>query len=388
MKWIIQSTVTALFVMAVVSPTDNQQRITGTTIVENNPNSQSKIQAAILLDVSGSMSGLIEQAKAQLWNMVSIMGKAQCYGKTPEIEIALYEYGRPGNDVKSGYIKQLSAFTTDLDKLSQELFSLSTDGGDEYCGKVIFTSLEQLKWDTSASSYKVIFIAGNEDFLQGNIHYTRSCSEAKKKGVIVNTIYCGDRLQGIREHWNLSGECGNGSYTNINHNAAIEEIPTPYDSLLLTYNDQLNGTYISYGYAGADAYLAQGKVDQLNYSLSRSVAVKRVTVKGKKELYKNSTWDAVDAATEDAKFIEKLDKQTLSDSLKNKSNEELKLVIAEKKKARTTIQNEIGKLSAQRDAYIATEKAKKAVMSNEPTLETEIEKIIKTQARLYNMIIP
>lgn len=388
MKWIIQSTVTALFVMAAVSPTANQQRITGTTIVTYNPNSQSKIQAAILLDVSGSMSGLIEQAKAQLWNMVSIMGKAQCYGKTPEIEIALYEYGRPGNDVKSGYIKQLSAFTTDLDKLSQELFSLSTDGGDEYCGKVIFTSLEQLKWDTSASSYKVIFIAGNEDFLQGNIHYTRSCSEAKKKGVIVNTIYCGDRLQGIREHWNLSGECGNGSYTNINHNAAIEEIPTPYDSLLLTYNDQLNGTYISYGYAGADAYLAQGKVDQLNYSLSRSVAVKRVTVKGKKELYKNSTWDAVDAATEDAKFIEKLDKQTLSDSLKNKSNEELKLVIAEKKKARTTIQNEIGKLSAQRDAYIATEKAKKAVLSNEPTLETEIEKIIKTQARLYNMIIP
>lgn len=388
MKWIIQSTVTALFVMAVVSPTDNQQRITGTTIVENNPNSQSKIQAAILLDVSGSMSGLIEQAKAQLWNMVSIMGKAQCYGKTPEIEIALYEYGRPGNGATTGYIKQLSGFTTDLDKLSQELFSLSTDGGDEYCGKVIFTSLEQLKWDTSASSYKVIFIAGNEDFLQGNIHYTRSCSEAKKKGVIVNTIYCGDRLQGIREHWNLSGECGNGSYTNINHNAAIEEIPTPYDSLLLTYNDQLNGTYISYGYAGADAYLAQGKVDQLNYSLSRSVAVKRVTVKGKKELYKNSTWDAVDAATEDAKFIEKLDKQTLSDSLKNKSNEELKLVIAEKKKARTTIQNEIGKLSAQRDAYIATEKAKKAVMSNEPTLETEIEKIIKTQARLYNMIIP
>ncbi len=388
MKWIIQSTVTALFVMAVVSPTDNQQRITGTTIVENNPNSQSKIQAAILLDVSGSMSGLIEQAKAQLWNMVSIMGKAQCYGKTPEIEIALYEYGRPGNGATTGYIKQLSGFTTDLDKLSQELFSLSTDGGDEYCGKVIFTSLEQLKWDTSASSYKVIFIAGNEDFLQGNIHYTRSCSEAKKKGVIVNTIYCGDRLQGIREHWNLSGECGNGSYTNINHNAAIEEIPTPYDSLLLTYNDQLNGTYISYGYTGADAYLAQGKVDQLNYSVSRSVAVKRVTVKGKKELYKNSTWDAVDAATEDAKFIEKLDKQTLSDSLKNKSNEELKLVIAEKKKARTTIQNEIGKLSAQRDAYIATEKAKKAVMSNEPTLETEIEKIIKTQARLYNMIIP
>src|SRR5436190_20610689 len=59
-----------------------------------------KIQAAILLDVSNSMDGLISQAKAQLWNMVSIMGKAQCDGITPQIEIALYEYGRPDNGIK------------------------------------------------------------------------------------------------------------------------------------------------------------------------------------------------------------------------------------------------------------------------------------------------
>ena len=47
-----------------------------------------KIQAAILLDVSNSMDGLIEQAKAQLWTMVNVMGKAKCNGETPQIEIA------------------------------------------------------------------------------------------------------------------------------------------------------------------------------------------------------------------------------------------------------------------------------------------------------------
>src|SRR5689334_24370091 len=85
-----------------------------------------KIQAAILLDVSNSMDGLINQAKAQLWNMVSVMGKAKCDGVTPQIEIALYEYGRTNNDVNKGYVKQISAFTSDLDKLSQNLFSLTT----------------------------------------------------------------------------------------------------------------------------------------------------------------------------------------------------------------------------------------------------------------------
>src|SRR5688572_17755177 len=66
-----------------------------------------KIQVAILLDVSNSMDGLIEQAKAQLWNMVSVMGKATCNDAVPNIEIALYEYGRPANDVRAGYVKRI-----------------------------------------------------------------------------------------------------------------------------------------------------------------------------------------------------------------------------------------------------------------------------------------
>lgn len=140
-----------------------------------------KIQAAILLDVSNSMDGLIDQAKAQLWNMVSVMGKAKCDGVAPQIEIALYEYGRSSNNVKDGYVKQISPFTSDLDKLSQDLFKLNTNGGDEYCGQVIFTSLNELAWNNTANSYKVIFIAGNEDFLQGNLLYTTACAEAKKK---------------------------------------------------------------------------------------------------------------------------------------------------------------------------------------------------------------
>jgi hypothetical protein len=169
-----------------------------------------KIQVAVLLDVSNSMDGLIEQAKAQLWNMVSVLGKANCNNITPSIEIALYEYGRPANDARAGYVKQINSFTGDLDQVSQNLFKLTTNGGDEFCGHVIYTSLTDLSWDTASANYKVIFIAGNEDFLQGDVSYTKACTEAKKKGVIVNTIYCGDRMQGIQEHWNLGSEpeCG------------------------------------------------------------------------------------------------------------------------------------------------------------------------------------
>ncbi|MFN0082583.1 MAG: hypothetical protein ACKVOM_08700 [Ferruginibacter sp.] len=181
---------------------------------------QHKIQVAILLDVNGSMDGLIDQAESQLWNMVTTMDKAKCGDNlAPKIEIALYEYGRTTNNVILGYVKQINGFLSGRDSLSQNLFSLETDGGDEYCGRVIYNSLNELKWDAAAENYKVIFIAGNENFLQGDVVYTKGCALAKDKGVIANTIYCGDRMARIKEHWNFAGERGDGSFTNINQNA-------------------------------------------------------------------------------------------------------------------------------------------------------------------------
>ena len=87
--------------------------------------SDQKIQVAILLDVSNSMDGLIEQAKGQLWNMVNTIGRAKCgdNNNPPRIEIALYEYGRSSNDPQLGYVKKLNGFISDLDSISQNLFT-------------------------------------------------------------------------------------------------------------------------------------------------------------------------------------------------------------------------------------------------------------------------
>ena len=346
-----------------------------------------KIQVAILLDVSNSMDGLIAQAKTQLWNMVGILGKADCNGVSPEVEIALYEYGTPRNDVKKGYVKQINGFSTDLDQVSKNLFALTTNGGDEFCGHVMYSSLTEMKWDENNKSYKVIFIAGNEDFLQGNISFTKACEEAKKKGVIVNTIYCGDKMQGIREHWNLGSECGNGSYTNINSDAVIEDIATPYDSTLIVLNTQLNYTYVTYGLDGAANFAKQAEVDGMNYGVSRGLAVKRASVKAKKKVYNNTTWDLLDATDADSNFIARVDMKTLPDSLKSKTRSELQQFVSLKKNERGLIQKEIINLNEKREAYIEDERKRNANKPKEPTLETEIEKILREQVKRVNMVI-
>ena len=353
------------------------------------PTETQKIQVAILLDVSNSMDGLIEQAKAQLWNMVSVMGKAKCGNQhvAPQIEIALYEYGRSSNDPKEGFVKQINSFTNDLDQVSKNLFNLSTNGGDEYCGHVIFSSLKELKWDPSNNNYKVIFIAGNEDFLQGDVVYTKACEDANKKGVVVNTIYCGDRMQGIKEHWNLNAECGQGNYTNISQDEKIQEIPTPYDSVILSLNTKLNGTYIGYGSMGAGNLAKQEEVDRMNYSMSPQAATKRAAVKGNKNLYNNESWDLVDAVKSDSTIISKLDRKTLSPELQKKSSKELGELVQVKTKERGLIQKEISDLNTKRENFIAGEKAKNASIKNASTLESEVEKMIRAQARRYKMVI-
>jgi len=251
----------------------------------------------------------------------------------------------------------------------------------------MYSSLTELQWDTTTTNYKVIFIAGNEDFLQGDINYIKACTEAKRKGVIINTIYCGDKMQGIQEHWNVTGECGNGSFTNINSDLKLEDMPTPYDSTLFVLNDKLNSTYIGYGAVGRNGYSQMYEVDKSNRTANKSAALKRVSVKGKKELYKNDVWDLVDATNADSSFIAKVDMKTLPDSLQHKTRGELLQIVKDKNAERENIQKEIAIATVNRESFIAKERARNATKNNEQTLESEIEKIIKAQAARYNMVI-
>lgn len=344
-----------------------------------------RIQVAILLDVSGSMNGLIEQAKTQLWSMVEILGKANCNGIKPNIEIALYDYGTPENKEGKNFIRQISPFTSDLDSLSASLFSLRTNGGDEYCGAVMVQSLNELQWDNNPNYYKVIFIAGNESFKQGSVPITQACELAKQKNVIINTIYCGNYQAGITEYWNLYGECGNGTYTNIDQNSKSDDIPTPQDSMIYALNNQLNESYIAYNSYGNNRVALQSKMDEANAKMGGKVAVKRAYVKANKATYKNGSWDLVDAFESDSMVIKKLDKKYLPAEYQNKSEAEIKAFVKQKTADRSNTQQQLTKLILEREKFIAAAKAQNANSNKTADLENAIQNTIKTQAVKFNI---
>ena len=346
-----------------------------TTVDTENDKNKSTIQVALLLDTSGSMSGLIEQAKSQLWTILNELARTERDGTDTELEIALYEYGNTSRARRHIQIHKLTDFTTDMDLISEKLFALTTDGGDEYCGAVIKTSLDELEW-TNKDDLKIIYIAGNEPFTQGHVSYTSACNNAKGKGVTVNTIYCGDYQTGIKEYWQAGAIAGGGEYLHIDHNQETTYIQTPYDDQINQLNIQLNNTYIPFGKYGASKKESQKSQDANAQHYSSANSAERAVYKSSKK-YRASTWDLVDAYKDDKSIVKKA--KLLPDSLQNLTPNDLEARIQVISQQRASIQDQIQELDKKRRKYKA-EKASTETES-ESNLQRSMLKSIEKQAK-------
>ena len=340
--------------------------------------SKRKIQLVILFDTSNSMDGLLEQAKSRLWEIVNETSGLRHSGEIPVFEIAMYDYGNDGIRENSNYVRKQLDFTTDLDMVSKKLFGLRTNGGSEFCGAVIEDALSELSWSVDSRDLKMIFIAGNEGFNQGPVDYKKVCDMAKGQNVLVNTIYCGDRNQGIRDLWKDGAKCSKGDYFNINSNAEVVFIPTPYDDRINKLSSEINDTYISYGVMGSARKSLQ--MEQDGEALSQAPAVANMRAKAKiSSNYSNSSWDLVDAYIADPTIIEEVDPNDLSEELKGKSKKEIEVHVKLKIKERKEIKDQIAALSVKREAFIKAEKAKDQSLKKDD-FGTAVTKSIKTRA--------
>ena len=338
------------------------------------------VQMAILLDTSGSMEGLIEQAKSQLWKIVNTMATSKRNGQTPQLEVALYEYGKSTIPKSEGYLRMIVPMSRDLDLMSDELFKLKTNGGDEYCGQVIGAAVEGLKWSPSNKDYKVIFIAGNEPFTQGTVDYRKTCKSAIEKGIIVNTIFCGNAQEGINTNWKDGADLADGQYMNIDHNKKAVYIKAPQDQKLAELGRQLNETYLAYGKAGKKKKEMQTRQDANAASVGGVAMVQRSVAKASKQ-YSNVGWDLVDAEKEGAVKVEELEEDALPEEMKKMSPKERKQFVKEMTEKRDKIQQKIKTLKKERDTYISKKRKEQA---QENTLDSAMISAIKQQAGKKN----
>jgi hypothetical protein len=342
------------------------------------PTTAKKIQIAILFDTSGSMDGLIEQAKTTIWQIVNAASQLRVDGATPKLEIALYDYGN-STIANPRYVRKHVDLISDLDSISGKLFGLFTDGGDEYCGAVIEDAMAELNWSADPQDLKIIYIAGNEPFNQGPADYKVVLKNAATKGIIVNTIYCGPYDQGVREFWYDGALISQGNYFNIDSNREAFNIETPYDKDINTYNDSLNTTYMGYGSAGEYRMEKQAKEDS-NAGLKGAYNVSERAVSKSNANYDNASWDLIDAQKQKEFKLDDLKEDELPKELQGKTREEQEKIIAEKAANRSKYQDNINELAKKRSEFIQVEKEKRALESGQEDLGSSIIKSMNVSA--------
>lgn len=339
------------------------------------------VQIAILLDTSSSMDGLIEQAKTQLWKIVNEFARARQNGMAPNISVALYQYGTPSLGQETGYIRQLVPLTDDLDKVSEELFKLRTSGGEEYCGAVIKKASDELTWSPAKNAYKAIFIAGNEPFNQGSIDFRSACKDAIAKGIIINTIFCGNDDEGVRTSWKDGAVLADGSYVSINQNAQVVQVAAPQDKEIAELGAKLNTTYVAYGEKGESGRQNQSVQDGNAATTPGGrggfggAAVDRSITKAQAN-YRNTTWDLVDAVNEKKVDLSTVKKDELPKEMQDLDEKGRAEYIATKTKERAEMQARINTLAGEREKYLAEQAKNKP----ENTLDQAVLSAVRTQA--------
>jgi hypothetical protein len=343
------------------------------------------IDLVLCIDTSNSMDGLIASAKAKLWDIVNELAKAK---PTPNLRVALYSYGNTNYEAGKGWVRKDLDFTTDLDKVNEKLFALSTRGGTELVARVTKAALDELKWSEDAGALKILFVCGNEAADQDKQNTLKDVAEqACRKGVIVNTIYCGRGTDAVASGWKGFSDLAEGRYANIDQNRGTVAISTPYDKKLTELGTKINDTYVWYGKEGAERRANQIAQDQNAAKSGAPAFAGRVQAKGG-ELYKQADADLVDRATTDKNFdLKKIPDAELPEAMRKMTPEQREKHLNTKIEERRAIQKEIQDLSKQREDYIK-EQTKKNPNPTEAAFDEAVRGMIREQGAKKGVKIP
>ncbi|HOS94841.1 MAG TPA: vWA domain-containing protein, partial [Armatimonadota bacterium] len=168
------------------------------------------VDLAICLDTSGSMSGLIDSAKQKLWAVVNELASAT---PAPDLRVGLIQYGNDGLDPTTGWVERKLGLTSDLDEVYNQLFALTTNGGQEYVARAITLARESMEWSADPRALKIVFVCGNEPATQDpEITVSQACEAAIAHDIIVNSIYCGPPQSDEALGWQEVAKLADGEY--------------------------------------------------------------------------------------------------------------------------------------------------------------------------------
>lgn len=326
------------------------------TVVPNQGPHQ-KIQVTFVLDTTGSMVDLIEGAKQKIW---SITNTILDVNPDADISMALIGYRDRGDE----YVIRPHHMTSDVQGLYSDLRRFTADGGGdtpESVNEALDAAVRGQDWAEGADVRRIIFLVGDApphmDY-RGAPRYSETIAEARKKGIIVNTIQAGDDPE-TREYWQEMARLGAGQYHPIPQDGGqIVQVPTPYDDQIIQTQGRIDATIQPYGSA-AEQSAVRDKVAERN-AAAPAVRADNSSYYAKKTSRKEAVTGGSDLISDISNgdiALESVPEADLNAEMQGMSAPEREAYVQETLEARKALETEMAELVTKRDAYIAEQQA-------------------------------
>jgi hypothetical protein len=339
-----------------------------------------KIEAVFVLDTTSSMNGMIEAAKEKIWSIASTMASAQ---PAPEIKIGLVAFRDRGDR----YVTQVIDLSEDLDSMYATLMDFRAQGGGdgpESVNQALHDAVQSISWSQDPDSYQVIFLVGDApphmDY-QDDVKYPVTLAAARMKGIVVNTIQCGNDPT-TTQQWVQIAQLSQGRHFNVAQGGDAIAISTPHDTELATLSKALDDTRMYYGNEAerVEQDLKVAAADKLHSFASVSSRARRAAYNTSAAGTVNFLGDGelIDDIAEGRVDLSEIDTDELPAAMRPMSAPQQQALIAEVKIKRDALQRQIGELAKERESYIA-EKIEE-VGGAEESLDYKIFSAVRDQA--------
>jgi Mg-chelatase subunit ChlD len=384
LTFLVSISVTAAVIVNTRPDAPNEPPVPAPTPVANA--TDNTLEMVFVIDTTGSMGGLIEGAKQRVWGIVNEVMQSPAH---PAVRVGLVAY----RDVGDEYVTRVLPLTSDLDKVYTTLMDYHADGGGdtpEDVRRALADGVAQAGWAKDAGALQhtaqILFLVGDapphEDYQQEPTT-TATAAIAAKRGMIVNTIQCG-QLDGTRDVWQAIAREGHGQYFAIAQDGGVQAITTPYDDQLSELSQKLGHTVVAYG-GGAGAAGAAHRAEIManaNANEARVAADAPKPAQAERALNKalNSRAYADDLLQNIENGSVKLNAvkdEDLPDDLRKLSKEERAKEIDRRLAERKQLREQIVTLAKKRDDYVAAERHKQT--GHQDGFDTAVATALKEQ---------
>jgi Mg-chelatase subunit ChlD len=325
---------------------------------DKNSNERKTLEMVFALDTTGSMGGLIEGAKQRIWGIVNEVMQSEA---RPNVRIGLVAYRDRGDR----YVTEVFPMTDNLDAVYTTLMDYRAEGGGdmpENVRRALADAVHKAGWSQQSGRIaQVVFLVGDApphtDY-QDEPDTKATAVEARRKGMIVNAIQCGN-ISGTKEVWQDIAQYGGGRYFAIPQDSGVVAVVTPYDEKLGALSNQLGGTYLASGRleAQADARARQSAAeDKILFDAPGAAKAERAKNKAINSM--SYAGDFLQGIENGTVKLEDVKPEELPEELRGLSPVERKQEIEKRQAQRRQIRAEIMQLSKDRDEFIKKERAK------------------------------